>query len=41
MLIEALRLWVAGTNAWIVAPDGPGGECSSTPRPNPAPSSTT
>ncbi|MFP5318125.1 MAG: MBL fold metallo-hydrolase [Acidimicrobiia bacterium] len=27
MLIEALRLWVAGTNAWIVAPDGPGGEC--------------
>ena len=27
MLIEGLRLWVAGTNAWIVAPDGPGGEC--------------
>ena len=27
MLIEALRLWVAGTNAWIVAPNGPGGEC--------------
>jgi hydroxyacylglutathione hydrolase len=27
MLIEGLRLWVAGTNAWIVAPEGPGGEC--------------
>ncbi len=27
MLIEGLRLWVAGTNAWLVAPDGPGGEC--------------
>lgn len=27
MHIEALRLWVAQTNAWIVAPDGPGGEC--------------
>jgi glyoxylase-like metal-dependent hydrolase (beta-lactamase superfamily II) len=27
MLIEGLRLWVAGTNAWIVAPAGPGGEC--------------
>ena len=27
MLIEGLRLWVAGTNAWVVAPDGPGGEC--------------
>ncbi|MGH9276986.1 MAG: MBL fold metallo-hydrolase [Acidimicrobiales bacterium] len=27
MQIEGLRLWVAGTNAWIVAPDGPGGEC--------------
>ena len=27
MLIEGLRLWVAGTNAWVVAPQGPGGEC--------------
>ena len=27
MLIEGLPLWLAGTNAWIVAPDGPGGEC--------------
>jgi hydroxyacylglutathione hydrolase len=27
MQIEGLRLWVAGTNAWIVAPQGPGGEC--------------
>lgn len=27
MLIEGMRLWLAGTNAWIVAPDGPGGEC--------------
>jgi glyoxylase-like metal-dependent hydrolase (beta-lactamase superfamily II) len=27
MVIEGLRLWVAGTNAWIVAPQGPGGEC--------------
>lgn len=27
MLIEGLRLWVAGTNAWLVAPSGPGGEC--------------
>ena len=27
MLIEGLRLWVAGTNAWVVAPAGPGGEC--------------
>ena len=26
-VIEGLRLWLAGTNAWIVAPDGPGGEC--------------
>ena len=26
-MIEGLRLWLAGTNAWIVAPDGPGGEC--------------
>lgn len=27
MLIEQLPLWLAETNAWIVAPDGPGGEC--------------
>ena len=27
MLIEGMRLWVAGTNAWVVAPQGPGGEC--------------
>jgi len=27
MHIEGLRLWIAGTNAWIVAPSGPGGEC--------------
>jgi hydroxyacylglutathione hydrolase len=27
MLIEGLRLWVANTNAWIVAPSGEGGEC--------------
>ena len=27
MLIEGLPLWIAETNAWIVAPDGPGGEC--------------
>ena len=27
MEIEGLPLWVAGTNAWIVAPRGPGGEC--------------
>ena len=27
MHIEGLRLWVAATNAWIVAPQGPGGEC--------------
>jgi hydroxyacylglutathione hydrolase len=26
-VIEGLRLWLAGTNAWVVAPDGPGGEC--------------
>ena len=26
-MIEGLRLWLAGTNAWVVAPDGPGGEC--------------
>jgi glyoxylase-like metal-dependent hydrolase (beta-lactamase superfamily II) len=25
--IEPLTLWLAQTNAWIVAPDGPGGEC--------------
>ncbi len=27
MQIEPLTLWLAQTNAWIVAPDGPGGEC--------------
>ena len=27
MTVEGLRLWIAGTNAWIVAPSGPGGEC--------------
>jgi glyoxylase-like metal-dependent hydrolase (beta-lactamase superfamily II) len=27
VLIEQLPLWFTGTNAWIVAPDGPGGEC--------------
>jgi len=27
MLVEGMPLWVAQTNAWIVAPDGPGGEC--------------
>jgi glyoxylase-like metal-dependent hydrolase (beta-lactamase superfamily II) len=27
LLLEPLSLWVAATNAWIVAPDGPGGEC--------------
>jgi glyoxylase-like metal-dependent hydrolase (beta-lactamase superfamily II) len=27
MLIEGLPLWIAETNAWIVAPGGPGGEC--------------
>jgi hydroxyacylglutathione hydrolase len=27
MLIEGLPLWIAATNAWLVAPDGPGGEC--------------
>jgi glyoxylase-like metal-dependent hydrolase (beta-lactamase superfamily II) len=27
MLIEGLPLWLAQTNAWIVAPDGLGGEC--------------
>jgi hydroxyacylglutathione hydrolase len=26
-VIEGLRLWLAGTNAWIIAPQGPGGEC--------------
>src|SRR5919199_1461612 len=26
-MIEGLPLWVASTNAWIVAPSGPGGEC--------------
>ena len=27
MLIEGMPLWLAQTNCWIVAPDGPGGEC--------------
>lgn len=27
MLIEGLPLWFTETNAWLVAPDGPGGEC--------------
>ncbi len=27
MLVEPLALWVARTNAWIVAPSGPGGAC--------------
>jgi hydroxyacylglutathione hydrolase len=27
VLLEPLSLWLAATNAWIVAPDGPGGEC--------------
>ncbi len=27
MTIEGLRLWIAGTNAWVVAPTGAGGEC--------------
>ena len=27
MLIEGLKLWVARTNSWVVAPSGPGGEC--------------
>ncbi len=27
MLVEGLPLWLAATNAWIVAPAGPGGEC--------------
>ncbi|MEX2660009.1 MAG: MBL fold metallo-hydrolase [Acidimicrobiales bacterium] len=27
MQIETLTLWLAQTNTWIVAPDGPGGEC--------------
>ncbi|MGH9190656.1 MAG: MBL fold metallo-hydrolase [Acidimicrobiales bacterium] len=26
-MIEGLQLWLAATNCWIVAPDGPGGEC--------------
>jgi glyoxylase-like metal-dependent hydrolase (beta-lactamase superfamily II) len=26
-MIEGLPLWVAQTNCWIVAPNGPGGEC--------------
>lgn len=27
LMIEGLPLWLAQTNAWIVAPEGPGGEC--------------
>ncbi len=27
MTVEGLRLWIAGTNAWVVAPSGPGGDC--------------
>jgi hydroxyacylglutathione hydrolase len=27
VLIEGLPLWIAATNAWVVAPSGPGGEC--------------
>ncbi len=27
VLIEGMPLWLADTNAWIVAPSGPGGEC--------------
>jgi hydroxyacylglutathione hydrolase len=27
MDIAGLRLWIAGTNAWVVAPTGDGGEC--------------
>ena len=27
MLVEGIPLWLAQTNAWIVAPTGPGGEC--------------
>jgi hydroxyacylglutathione hydrolase len=27
VLIEGMPLWLAQTNAWIVAPGGPGGEC--------------
>jgi glyoxylase-like metal-dependent hydrolase (beta-lactamase superfamily II) len=27
MEIAGLRLWIAGTNAWVVAPMGDGGEC--------------
>jgi len=26
-MIEGMQLWLAGTNAWFVAPDGAGGEC--------------
>ncbi|MGI8757681.1 MAG: MBL fold metallo-hydrolase [Acidimicrobiales bacterium] len=26
-LVERLTLWLARTNAWIVAPSGPGGDC--------------
>jgi hydroxyacylglutathione hydrolase len=26
-IVESLTLWLAATNAWLIAPDGPGGEC--------------
>src|SRR2546423_14688894 len=27
LMIEGMPLWLAETNAWLVAPSGPGGEC--------------
>ena len=27
MIIAGLRLWIAGTNAWVVSATGAGGEC--------------
>src|SRR5437763_4593504 len=27
LMIEGLPLWFTETNAWVVAPSGPGGEC--------------
>ena len=27
VIIEGMQLWLAATNSWIVAPNGPGGEC--------------
>jgi hydroxyacylglutathione hydrolase len=38
VLVAGLRLWVAETNAWLVAPSGPGGECllvDAPPEPDP------